>query len=338
MTSAKNQQTQRTIFFLDIMLTLCLVLTAKAVAAEQIDQSNLPEWGGGWTHVNPTAEGQAVMWQTFTPACTNVIAVEIDVLTANPGRGDDVLTVEMAKDGDILASAERSVEEGFDGLLRFEFPEAVPLVPEQVYELTVHDTGKTLFGWKYGSNTYERGSRYVFGEERPGTDWLFRTYSNVEPAEAKYSGGTGEPNDPYQIATAEDLMLLGESPEDYDKHFIMTADIGLDPNLPGRKVFDKAVIASATIPSGFGGTPFTGVFDGNGYTVSHLTIQGESYLAWFGFLGVEAEIKDLGLVNVRITGSGGAIGSLVGTNEGNVITSYSTGTVTGDWYVGGLVG
>ena len=38
-------------------------------------------------------------------------------------------------------------------------------------------------------------------------------------AQAKHSGGTGEPNDPYQIARAEDLMLLGENPDDYDKHF-----------------------------------------------------------------------------------------------------------------------
>jgi len=47
------------------------------------------------------------------------------------------------------------------------------------------------------------------------------------PAYAKYSGGTGEPNDPYQIATAEDLMLLGETPEDYDKHFILHPDTRL---------------------------------------------------------------------------------------------------------------
>ena len=38
------------------------------------------------------------------------------------------------------------------------------------------------------------------------------------PANAKYSGGTGEPNDPYQIATAEDLITLGETRVDYDKH------------------------------------------------------------------------------------------------------------------------
>jgi hypothetical protein len=54
------------------------------------------------------------------------------------------------------------------------------------------------------------------------------------PAQAKYNGGTGEPNDPYQIATAADLILLGDSPEDYDKHFVLTADVDLDPKLPGQ--------------------------------------------------------------------------------------------------------
>ena len=59
----------------------------------------------------------------------------------------------------------------------------------------------------------------------------------VSTAPAKYSGGTGEPNDPYQTATAQDLIALGETPEDYDKHFILTADLDLDPNLPGRGPF-----------------------------------------------------------------------------------------------------
>jgi hypothetical protein len=56
-------------------------------------------------------------------------------------------------------------------------------------------------------------------------------------AQAKYSGGTGDPNDPYQIGTAMDLIALGNEPTDYDRHFILTADIDLDPNLPGRRVF-----------------------------------------------------------------------------------------------------
>ncbi len=160
------------------------------------------------------------------------------------------------------------------------------------------------------------------------------------PAYAKYSGGTGDPNDPYLIATAEDLMLLGDSPEDYDKHFILTADIDLDLKLPGRKVFDKAVISPDTAADTWGweGTAFTRVFDGNGHTISHLTITGGSYLGLFGRLESGAEVRDLGVVDVNITGSGRYVGGLVGSNRGFVTQCYSTGAVNGERNVGGLVG
>ena len=138
------------------------------------------------------------------------------------------------------------------------------------------------------------------------------------PAYAQYGGGdeTAEPNDPYQIATVEDLMLLGETPENYDKHLILTADIDLDPNLPGRKVFDKAVIAPDTDKSAdwFQGSPFTGVFDGNGHAISHLTIKGGGYWGLFG--GLVGEVKDLGLVNVKIAASDDCVGGLVAVNWG----------------------
>ena len=162
-------------------------------------------------------------------------------------------------------------------------------------------------------------------------------------AQAKYGGGTGDPNNPYQIATAEDLMLLGDSTEDYDKYFILTTDIDMDPNLPGGKVFDKAVIASDTDPADpnsiFQGTPFTGTFEGNGNTISHLTIEGASYLGLFGRLKFEAEVKNLGLVDVNITGSGNYIGGLAGYNEWAVVNScFSTGEVRGSEAVGVFMG
>lgn len=96
------------------------------------------------------------------------------------------------------------------------------------------------------------------------------------PAQARYSGGTGGPNDPYQITTAADLIALGETPEDYDKHFILTRDIDLDPSLPGRKVFDKAVVAPDLNDSNptFQGPEFTGSLHGQDHTVSGLTIFG----------------------------------------------------------------
>ncbi|MFZ2148546.1 MAG: GLUG motif-containing protein, partial [Sedimentisphaerales bacterium] len=180
------------------------------------------------------------------------------------------------------------------------------------------------------------------------------------PAYAKYSGGNGEPNDPYQLATAEDLLLLGDSPEDYDKHFILTADIDLDPNLPGRKVFDKAVIAPDVNETNeyFDGTPFTGTFDGNGHVISHVTVEGIGYLGLFGRLGSSprdapaggkptttrderpgAEVRNLGVLNASITGSSGYVGGLAGwVGDVAIFGCYSTGTVSGNGSIGGLVG
>ncbi|MFC1795304.1 hypothetical protein ACFL3Q_17175 [Planctomycetota bacterium] len=160
-------------------------------------------------------------------------------------------------------------------------------------------------------------------------------------AYAKYSGGTGESNDPYQIATAEDLILLGETPEDYDKNFILTADIDLDPNFPGRKVFDRAVIAPDTndVERGFQGTSFIGVFDGNSHTISNITIRGGSYLGLFGRLKLkyEASISNLGLEAMDVSGTGDYVGGLVGLADNvSIISSYSTGMVYGGKYVGGL--
>jgi len=158
----------------------------------------------------------------------------------------------------------------------------------------------------------------------------------VSTATAQYSGGSGTAQDPYQIATAADLIALGETPADYDEHFILTADIDLDPNLPGRKVFDKAVIPSK--PSWEGGIPFAGVFDGNGHTISHLVIAGGGYLGLFGQLASGVEVKNLGVVDVNITGSSDYVGGLVGRNWGAVAQCYSTGAVNGNSRVGGLVG
>ncbi len=158
-------------------------------------------------------------------------------------------------------------------------------------------------------------------------------------AEAKYGGGSGTAEDPYQIATAEDLIALGETPEDYDKHFVLTDDIDL-----AGYVFDKAVIAGLTFVVGVGrvGTPFTGIFDGNGHTISHLMITGGRYLGLFGRLGsgdvYGCAVKDLGILDVNIMGSE-YVGGLVGRNFGTVTQCYSSGAVRGTVQsVGGLVG
>ena len=220
------------------------------------------------------------------------------------------------------------------------------LIGNVVDETTIEFDGKTADGTNTDillRLTFRDGSVHLTGRTVPPPNSAdFFIYELDAFASKKYGGGTGEPNDPYKIATAEDLMLLGESPDDYDKQFILTADIDLDPNLPGRKVFDKAVIASASALDVFPwveGTAFTGVFDGNGHTISHLTIVGKDYLGLFGYLESGAEVKNLGVVDVNVTGSGNSAGGLVGFNwDASITTSYSTGTVTGNEDVGGLVG
>ena len=85
---------------------------------------------------------------------------------------------------------------------------------------------------------------------------------------------------------------------------------------------------------------FTGKFEGNGFTISNLTVDrnGTSLIGLFGYAGSGAEIANLGLLNVRITGNEG-VGGLVGWNNGGSITnSYATGSVSGGGRFGGLGG
>ena len=230
-----------------------------------------------------------------------------------------------------------------------------------VNEMTIEFEGKTADGTE--SNIHLKlslsdNSAQITGNTTPPPNSADSFFYEIDAvAIRKYTGGTGETNNPYQIATAEDLIALGETPEDYNKHFILTADIDLDPNLPGRKVFDKAVIGAGIyvdidpntfvgIGAGaftdyerFEGTPFTGFFNGKGHTISHLTITGDSCLGLFGQLKYGANITNLGLEVVNVNGIGDYIGGLVGENSGGIIVNcYTSGNINGSWYVGGLTG
>ncbi len=152
-----------------------------------------------------------------------------------------------------------------------------------------------------------------------------------------YSGGTGEPNTPYQIANKDDLLALAANTADYGKCFILTANIDMQ-----GQVFTKAIIAADTdLNSTFHGTVFTGTFDGNGHKIAHFTINGNDYLGLFGCISSGGSVKNLGLENCSVSGSD-YVGGLVGANGGNIDSSitncYSTGFISGSSYVGGLVG
>lgn len=173
----------------------------------------------------------------------------------------------------------------------------------------------------------------------------------------EFAGGTGDPDDPYQIVTAQQLMAIDDDPNLLDKCYVLVDDIDLDPNLPGRRVFTWAVIAPDKTPyTCFDSLEFNGRFDGNGHVIRNLTIIGEAYpggcfLGLFGRIEAQAEVFDLGLHDVHVAGVGEYIGALVGEAShvkrpsgsddesfGDIRGCHSTGSVSGKRRVGGLVG
>lgn len=164
-------------------------------------------------------------------------------------------------------------------------------------------------------------------------------------AQAKYSGGSGTPETPYKIADCNDLYTLAADTNDYNKCFCLTADIDLNPNLPGRRSLTTALIAPDTSTIGtFDGTPFTGTFDGNDCNILNLTIDthgvSNNHLGLFGKTDADCIITNLGTKDINIIGGHDSryVGGLVGVNSGGVLDCYATGNVNGHWYVAHLVG
>ena len=152
-----------------------------------------------------------------------------------------------------------------------------------------------------------------------------------------YSGGDGTPDDPFKIATADDLLSLGATPSDYQKHFLLVSDIDLDPNRPGGRVFEQAVIAP--IQDIDLDLPFSGGFDGNGHVLRNIVCSGGAYLGLFGALGPEAVISRLGLEGVWVVSAEGPSAGLAGMSWGTIEDCFVTGLVGGESVdAGGLVG
>ena len=146
--------------------------------------------------------------------------------------------------------------------------------------------------------------------------------------------GDGSEGDPYLIETIENLHWIAADTTIRDKHFRQTAHI------------DASVTVSwfsglGWLPIGHHiNNPFNGTYDGNGFAITGLTINRPSFdlQGLFGIADNGSVIKNVGLVDVSITGSS-MVGALVGNNHGQIVSCYSTGTVSGHIdETGGLVG
>jgi filamentous hemagglutinin family protein len=139
------------------------------------------------------------------------------------------------------------------------------------------------------------------------------------------------------IANAHQLQLMAMYP---GASYNLANHIDLGPELAAVSgKYPGMWGAAGFVPVGNNTTSFTGVFDGLGHTISGLKIDRPTtdYVGLFGSAS-SAIIKSVGLVSGNITGQS-YVGGLVGYNSGTISSSYSKGDVTGSGdYVGGLVG
>ncbi|HOK65264.1 MAG TPA: GLUG motif-containing protein [Anaerohalosphaeraceae bacterium] len=155
--------------------------------------------------------------------------------------------------------------------------------------------------------------------------------------EPKYSGGKGTISDPYRISRLSDFYNMTVYPADWNKHFSLTTNVDLS-----TLTFSGAPIAPDTdnAVSGFQGTRFTGSFSGNGHVLQNLTLSAPTadFVGLFGWVYYGAQVSNLGLTNVSVSGRTYA-GGLAGVNSGTLTNCYTTGTVNSDGnYAGGLAG
>lgn len=143
-------------------------------------------------------------------------------------------------------------------------------------------------------------------------------------------------NDTWQIYTTDGLLAWNEyvmtdygseeAPkyDNLDTNAILMADIRLPD--PGKGMDGNWIpigFFSSTVLSRY----YTGTFDGNGYVISNMQIDGnESFVGMFG--GLDGTVRNLTLENVRIEG----------TKAGAIAGTQSRGTIEGCHVSGELIG
>jgi autotransporter passenger strand-loop-strand repeat protein len=118
-------------------------------------------------------------------------------------------------------------------------------------------------------------------------------------------------------------------------------------DLSGSYVLGANIDASGFdfVPIGNASNPFTGTFEGQGYSIDQLHMTTPTYAGLFGYVGTSGQLRDVTLTNVSfatVRVSLNSAGALAGWNDGLIVNSSSSGSVGGSGLtlgqVGGLVG
>ena len=151
---------------------------AASASSLKLDQSNIFTDGGAWSIQQLGPVGQA-----FVPTLPVMDRVELWTADGDPQTSGVALQVyirENSISGQVIGTSSiTSLTDGFSGIARFDFPEAVPLVPGNLYVLEVVAVSgdNWMVGWN--EDTYSSGYAIVLGEPA-GSDLWFREWAMVE--------------------------------------------------------------------------------------------------------------------------------------------------------------
>lgn len=172
---------------------------------------------------------------------------------------------------------------------------------------------------------------YTFSPSPEG-DWQYRS------AEARVDESFTA------IRTPEQLVRLSRMVNAGDRSYLgQTFRLEADLDMSG---IDIEPIGSFTFPLLPESRPFDAVFEGNGHTISNLTLScpGTSPFnemplptGLFGSTGRRSVIQDLHLQNVHVSGES-SVGGLAGSFMGRLYNCSVEGSISGISDVGGLVG
>ena len=130
----------------------------------------------------------------------------------------------------------------------------------------------------------------------------------------------------YTVYTADGLMAWNDAAQnDLSLNCTLTADITLTGEwTPIGADYNNA---------------YTGIFDGNGKTITGLTVTtSDQYAGLFGYLS--GTVKDVTLKEVKIESNNdmSAVGGVAGWSYGNIEYCSVSGSVSGTTFAGGVVG
>ena len=174
-------------------------------------------------------------------------------------------------------------------------------------------------------NVYETiGLDTVIGGDN-NTDGYYLDYVGnivkfVPATIAMTMSGTGTVDDPYSITNASELRQVALAPAAY---FKLSNNIDLS-GIKNYMLFSRY-------------NSFTGNFDGNGKTISNISINGIDYTGLFGYSS--GTVNNLTLSNVYVTGEN-YVGGLFGYSSSKIMGNIKISdiSVTGKNYTGGLAG